>query len=64
MANMFQLLLLYFLLSVKAATLIFISGCGLPISSVTEEKSGFIYKLVKVNKLFKPRQRACISRKS
>ena len=36
-----------YLLLVKAATLIFISGCGLAISSVKEGKSGFIYNLVK-----------------
>ena len=33
--------------SVKAATLIFISGCGSAISSAKEGKSGFIYNLVK-----------------
>ena len=36
-----------FSLTVKAATLIFISGCGLAISSAKEGKSGFIYNLVK-----------------
>ena len=36
--------LLDFSLTVKAATLIFISGCG---SSAKEGKSGFIYNLVK-----------------
>ena len=40
-------LLLDFSLTVKAATLIFISGCGLAISSAKEGKSGFIYNLVK-----------------
>ena len=40
-------ILLDFSLTVKAATLIFISGCGSPISSAKEEKSGFIYNLVK-----------------
>ena len=40
-------ILLDFSLTVKAATLIFISGCGLAISSAKEGKSGFIYKLVK-----------------
>ena len=40
-------ILLDFSLTVKAATLIFISGCGSAISSAKEEKSGFIYKLVK-----------------
>ena len=39
--------LLDFSLSVKAATLIFISGCGSAISSAKEGKSGFIYNLVK-----------------
>ena len=39
--------LLDFSLTVKAATLIFISGCGLAISSAKEGKSGFIYNLVK-----------------
>ena len=40
-------ILLDFSLTVKAATLIFISGCGLAISSAKEGKSGFIYNLVK-----------------
>ena len=40
-------LLLDFSLTVKAATLIFISGCGSAISSAKEGKSGFIYNLVK-----------------
>ena len=39
--------LLDFSLSVKAATLIFISGCGSAVSSAKEGKSGFIYTLVK-----------------
>ena len=39
--------LLDFSLTVKAATLIFISGCGSAISSTKEGKSGFIYNLVK-----------------
>ena len=34
-------------LTVKAATLIFISGCGSAISSAKEGESGFIYNLVK-----------------
>ena len=34
--------LLYFLLTVKAATLIFISGCGWAISSAKQGKSGSI----------------------
>ena len=40
-------LLLDFSLTVKAATLIFISGRGSAISSAEEGKSGFIYNLVK-----------------
>ena len=36
-----------FSLTVKAASLIFISGCGSAISSAKEGKSGFIYNLVK-----------------
>ena len=40
-------LLLYFSLTVKAATLIFISGCVSAISSAKEGESGFIYDLVK-----------------
>ena len=39
--------LLEFSLPVKAATLIFISGCGSAISSAEEGKSGFSYNLVK-----------------
>ena len=39
--------LLDFSLIVKAATLIFLSGCGSTISSAKEGKSGFIYNLVK-----------------
>ena len=39
--------LLHFSLTVKAATLILISGCGSAISSAKEGKSGFIYNLVK-----------------
>ena len=40
-------LLLDFSLTVKAATIIFISGCGSAISSAKQGKSGFIYNLVK-----------------
>ena len=36
-----------FSLTVKAATLIFISGCGSAISSAKEGKSVFFYNLVK-----------------
>ena len=39
--------LLDVLLTVKAATLLFISGCDSDISSAKEGKSGFIYNLVK-----------------
>ena len=39
--------LIDFSLTVKAATLILISGRGSAISSATEGKSGFIYNLVK-----------------
>ena len=39
--------LLDFSLTLKAATLIFISGCISAISSAKEGKSGFIYNLVK-----------------
>ena len=43
---LFMLVLLDFSLTVKAATLIFISGCGWAISSAMEGKSVFIYNLV------------------
>ena len=42
-----EFVLLDFSLSVKTATLIFISGRGLAISSAKEGKSGSIYKMVK-----------------
>ena len=42
-----QEVLLDFSLTVKAATLIFISRCGSAISSAKEGKSGFICNLVK-----------------
>ena len=48
-------------LSVKAVTLIFISGRGSAISSAIQGKSGSIYNLVKNNKLFVPCKRTCIS---
>ena len=41
-------ILLGFLLNVKAATLIFISGCGSAISYAKEGTSGFIYNLVEL----------------
>ena len=46
--QMFQytVVLLDFSLTVKAATLMFISGCGSAISSANEGKLGFIYNLV------------------
>ena len=40
-------LIIDFMLTLKAATLIFISGRGSVISSAKEGKSGFIYNLVK-----------------
>ena len=43
----FYTVLFDFSLTVKAATLIFISGRGSAISSAKEGKSGFIYNLVK-----------------
>ena len=43
----YKMVLLEFSHTVKAATLIFISGCGSAISSAKEGKSGFIYNLVK-----------------
>ena len=46
-SNVQYLVLLDFTLTVKAATLIFISGCGSAISSAKEGKSGCIYNLVK-----------------
>ena len=45
--NICIIVLLDFSLTVKAATLIFISGRGSAISSANEGKSGFIYNLVK-----------------
>ena len=42
-----KLVLLDLSLTVKAATLIFISGCALAVSSAKEGKYGFIYNLVK-----------------
>ena len=44
MSIVYTNLLLDFSLTVKAATLIFISGCGSAISSAREGESGFIYK--------------------
>ena len=41
------MVLIDYSLTVKAATLIFISGRGSPILSANEGKSGFIYNLVK-----------------
>ena len=56
-----ELVLIDFSLTVKAATLIFISGRSLAISSAKQGESGSIYNLVKKNKLFGPSKRACIS---
>ena len=53
-----------FSLNVKVATLIFISGCCSAISSDKQGKPGSIYNLVRINSLFGPRKRACISCKS
>ena len=44
--------LIDFSLTVKAATLIFISGRGSAISYAKEGKAGFIYNLVKSQKAF------------
>ena len=44
---LFHKVLIDFLLTVKAETLIFLSGRGSAISSATEGKSGLIYHLVK-----------------
>ena len=44
--SFFPCVLLDFSLTVKAATLIFISGCGSAISSAKEGKSSFIYNLI------------------
>ena len=45
--NIAQHVLIDYSLTIKAATLIFISGCGLTVSSAKKGKSGFIYNLVK-----------------
>ena len=52
--------LIYFSLTVNAATLIFISGRGSVISSVNQGKPGSIYNLV--NNLFEPskREQTCV----
>ena len=44
---MLSVILINFLLTVKAATLMLIAGRGSAISSAKEGKSGFIYNLVK-----------------
>ena len=46
-SNSIYIVLIDFSLTVKAASLIFISGRGLAISSAKEWKSGSIYNLVK-----------------
>ena len=54
--------LLDFSLTVKAATIIFISGRASAISFSKEGKSGFIYNFGKeLISFFEPRKRACIS---
>ena len=53
--------LLDFSLTVKAATLIFISGCGSAILSAKEGIQVLSIICQRVNKLFEPRKRACIS---
>ena len=45
--SLYLKILIDFLVTVKAATLIFIPGRGSAISSAKEGKSGFIYTLVK-----------------
>ena len=45
--KLLNIVLIDFSLTVKAATLIFISGRGSAISSAKEGKSGFIYNLIK-----------------
>ena len=47
MLQLFVTISLDFSLTIKAATLIFISGCGSAISSAKEGKTGFIYNLEK-----------------
>ena len=54
-------MLIDFSLTVKVATLIFISGRGSAISFPKEGKSGFIYNLVSDIKFFGQHKRACIS---
>ena len=46
-STIYMSVVLDFSFTVKAATLIFISGRGSAISSAKEGKSGFIYNLVK-----------------
>ena len=46
-SSVWNQVLIDFSLTVKAATLIFISGCGSAISSPKEGKSGLIYNSVK-----------------
>ena len=55
------MVLINFSLTVKAATLIFISGRGSCISSPKEGQSDFIYNLVKKYELLRSRERECIS---
>ena len=53
---MFEGVLIDFSLTVKVATLIFISGRGSAISSAKQGKSGFIYNLAFFNNFFGPRK--------
>ena len=53
--------LLEFSLTIKTATLIFISGCGLAISFAKKGNQVLFIIWYRVNKLFEPRKRACIS---
>ena len=55
MLSLWLPILLDFSLTVKAATLVFMSGCGSAISSAKEGNSGFFYNSVKRNKLFESR---------
>ena len=50
-----------FLLTVKAGTLLFISGRGSAISSAKKGNQVTFIICRRVNKLFRPRKRVCIS---
>ena len=49
MLKLTKIILIDFLLTVKAVTLIFVSGRGSAISSAKQGESGSIYKLVKIS---------------